>query len=276
MYYKNKFKNIIIKIFKMKYNIEGGIDFYKELNSCLKEESSKKEEDLNKCLITHSELKEFYIELGCGHKFNYGPLYKDIYNYKKKLNFMEQSVNKLKVNEIRCPYCRKIFQQLLPYHENLPYPKEHGVNYIDDVKMGVKQSNIADKDKCQYESLMTDNLDNTFINKCFNYGYVHLKLKEKYNNTNKYCYHHKLIVLKEIQKEEKEKKKLEKINLKEELKKQKQENKQKILENLSNNLIINNEYCIEILKTGKRKGMQCLVKIFENCLCKKHFNLKNK
>ena len=33
--------------------------------------------------------------------------------------------------------------------------------------------------------------------------------------------------------------------------------------------------CTEILKTGPKKGLQCGIKIFQNNLCKRHYNLHN-
>jgi thiol-disulfide isomerase/thioredoxin len=270
----------------MKYTLEGGIDFYKELNDS--SDINSNDNYSNKCLITYSELKDYHIELNCGHKFNYGPLYKDIFNYKKKFNNMEQMNNKLKINEIRCPYCRKVHPTLLKYHENLPYPKEHGVNYLDYDKMHCNDKNMSfiNNHQCQYETILTDESGNTFINKCFNYGYIHYKLKQKYNINNKYCYQHKGLILKELKQQENDKVKMEKMKLKEELKKIKEEKKQ--LEKIQKlqkqqqsllNVNINNipqGECIAILKSGKNKGTSCSVNIYKDCLCKRHYNLQNK
>lgn len=279
----------------MKYSVEGGLDFYKELYDSL-DINANNDSDSNKCLITYTELKDYNIELNCGHKFNYGPLYKDIFNYKKKFNNMEQMKNKLKVNEIRCPYCRKIHPNLLPYYENLPYPKEHGVNYLDYDKMQIDNknmsySNYSNNYQCQYENILTDQSGNTFINKCFNYGCVQHKLKEKYNITNKYCYQHKLLILKELKQQEKDKVKMEKLKLKEEQKKIKEEKKllekseketkklQKLQTQQSlngNKNVIPQGGCTAILKSGKNKGDTCSANIYKDCLCKRHFNLQNK
>ena len=38
----------------------------------------------------------------------------------------------------------------------------------------------------------------------------------------------------------------------------------------------NNSYCLEILKTGLKKGEQCKCALFSDNLCKRHYNLKNK
>jgi hypothetical protein len=285
----------------MKYNIEGEIDFYKELYD-FSNDSIENSSESNKCLITYTDLIDNFVELKCGHKFNYAPLYKDIYNYKKKFNNMEQSKFKLKINEIRCPYCRKIQSELLPYYDCLPYPKEHGVNYLDPNNIN-KSEHVNSCHQCQYETIISDSSGNTFINKCFNYGCVQYKLKVKYNITNKYCNQHKSVIIKELKQKEKDKIKLEKLKLKEELKKSKEdlkkskeelknlEKQKKQLEKVTGNIVIasnivitndnitenpiDNE-CIAILKTGIRKGYKCSTNIYNNCLCKRHFNLQNK
>lgn len=113
---------------KRAYTVEGGLNFFEEL---FKETSvliSSKEEE--KCLITDSPLTEHFVELSCGHKFNYLPLYAEI-KY-QKLNRHCLEVSRLTSCEIKCPYCRKIQKGLLPYHESLDHnaPKIYGVNSI--------------------------------------------------------------------------------------------------------------------------------------------------
>ena len=121
----------------MNYSIEGNIDFYNELLKTLCEESilenSKIENDENNdntlvnkkneeyennkqtnCLITHTKLEEPYITLNCNHSFNYIPLFREIKRQKEKDNDCKY----LKINQIKCPYCRQIQNKLLPYLEN--------------------------------------------------------------------------------------------------------------------------------------------------------------
>ena len=50
---------------------------------------------------TKKQLTDKFVEMSCGHKFNYIPLYYDILNHKKKFNNMEGSTTRLKQNEIR-------------------------------------------------------------------------------------------------------------------------------------------------------------------------------
>ena len=294
----------------MKYNIENNIDFYQELYSSMSEDKNIDNNDVNVelCLITNLTLKDRFVELKCGHKFNYGPLYKDILTHKKKFNNMELVKTKLKYNEIRCPYCRNVQNELLPYYDDLSYPKEHGVNFFDLNKSTTYCECINSINQCQYETTYVDNESNTQIQKCFHYGYVHYVLKNKYNNTKIYCYTHKQVVLKETKEKIKNEKQKEKLEIKqkklEEKNKSKKELKEKILQekvknNIKNSKVaknndihnddenvvivsnisndnINNETCSQILKTGKNMGSQCGSKSYNNCLCKRHYNMVNK
>ena len=63
----------------MKYNIEGGINFYNELSKSLNNNDNNNDNDNdNECLISCMPLTENYVTLECNHKFNYEPLYKEI------------------------------------------------------------------------------------------------------------------------------------------------------------------------------------------------------
>jgi hypothetical protein len=224
----------------LKYNIEGNIDFFAELYKSLDEEVNehKTEEDNNLCLISNGPLTDKFVQLDCGHKFNYIPLYLDVKNHKKLFNVMESSSSRLNIDEIRCPYCRKRQKGLLPYYEELGL-KEHGVNYIDPNMDYYVSSNC--KKKCEYLTLNPDyiegvtdasgndytddddyNINSKYI-KCYMMG-SQLHYTDGYLNGNAKCYcwsHKKLVVKKEI-KEKKEKEKLE-------LKKQKLKNKEEAL-----------------------------------------------
>jgi len=144
----------------MKYSIEGEIDFYAELkllsndvnvnidkDACNNDESNESDgnnicnannvinenDPTNICLITGDKLIDHYVELKCGHKFNYIPLYNDIKNHKLKFNSLESFADgHLTMNQIRCPYCRSKQDKLLPYIENSGCSKIIGVNYLSD------------------------------------------------------------------------------------------------------------------------------------------------
>lgn len=77
------------------------------------------------CLISQKELEEDNIELICGHKFNYEPLLNEV-KY-QKLNHNPLESKRLKMFEIKCPYCRNIQDKLLPCYSE----KIYGVNYPD-------------------------------------------------------------------------------------------------------------------------------------------------
>ena len=94
----------------------------------------------NNCLISHEPLDDSKINLPCGHSFNYYPLYKEIYNQKKVKNVTE--IVYLKVNQIKCPYCRAIHNYLIPYREM------EGVSLVYSVNSPRKY--VFYENKCQY------------------------------------------------------------------------------------------------------------------------------
>ena len=85
------------------------IDFFNELK---KEEYDTTSSNKN-CLITQTNLTDNFITLDCNHTFNYIPLYNEVVKQKSRLNSFETT--HLKLNEIKCPYCRTINKQLLPF-----------------------------------------------------------------------------------------------------------------------------------------------------------------
>ena len=120
------------------YTIEGNIDFQKELNKLLDEDSD--DED-NLCQITGLQLDDKYITLECKHKFNYKALYTEI--YKQRFEFKTYDPNlltkkdQLKLRDskldyfIKCPYCRNIQFTVLPYYKELGLKQIYGINSID-------------------------------------------------------------------------------------------------------------------------------------------------
>jgi hypothetical protein len=321
-----------------KYNIEGNIDFFSELYKSLdeEEEEHKTEEDSKLCLITNKPLIDKFVELKCGHKFNYVPLYKDIYNHKIKFNSMEASNGSLKGNEIRCPYCRQKQVGLLPYYEHMGVKKIGGVNFLSETE-AVCFINSYYYGKCDYtkcnpcynEALVEHKISNNKLIKCH---YNHVSKLE--HNNKSYCYTHKKemnkIFVKEIKQQEKQKIKDDKQKVKEDEKinKQKVKEDEKLMKkskkieqlmakqgaqgftgatgtqgfigqlfieeenikmpskdiqlnttnNLDENVIISKTklICVEILKTGLNKGNQCSQPIYNEEMCKRHYNIKNK
>jgi uncharacterized Zn finger protein (UPF0148 family) len=294
-----------------KYNIEGNIDFFSELYKSLDEEDNKHkvESDNNLCLITNQLLIDKFVELNCGHKFNYIPLYNDIYNHKKKFNNMEGSTSLLKMNEIRCPYCRKKLLGVLPYYEGLISEKTNGVNFYDNTLV---QNNICTNTKPIYSYVKCEYIM-PIPPICLPTGSytgcpVNYTTKIEYDGKS-YCYNHIRIMTKKYEKEKKDKEKAAQKKLKEEIKQKDKEDKkekdkkikadEKLLKKTlkqSKNLILSitdvedenlvvsinpqiqiiNECCVQIIKTGLNKGNACGLEILNECLCKRHYNLKNK
>ena len=115
----------------MNIQFEGNINFSDELLSLVCEENKKIDTDENICLISRCELNEDFVELTCGHKFNYEDLLNEIINQRIKNHY---EVQKLKVTQIKCPYCRNIQNKLIPYNEK--YKKVLNVNWSESMEEG--------------------------------------------------------------------------------------------------------------------------------------------
>ena len=291
----------------MKYIVEGNIYFFQELyNSLYKEENYIVTEC---CLITNEPLVDKYVKLECGHCFNYVPLYYDIYNHKKKFNRMEDGGH-LSSNEIRCPYCRHKQKGVLPYYEELGLEKVPGVNMFTEIHKASHYYNtcefLTENPKFNPELPEAEiNYGNCKFYKCYFNG-TKIINEENYGDEKYYCWSHKKIMIKKYKLMKKEKEKEAKLKLKEEAKKVKDDakkikeeakfklkedaKKEKInkLKNMTNidkiNLEIDDENhvlpdfvgCVEILKSRIYKGASCNQKVFQDNMCKRHFNLHNK
>ena len=65
------------------YEIDGGLDFFKELKHITAKEipsvhPTTAPDITGRCLITDEKLRKDHITLKCGHKFNYVPLFKEV------------------------------------------------------------------------------------------------------------------------------------------------------------------------------------------------------
>ena len=243
-----------------KYIVEGGIDFFAELYKSLDddENNNKTEEDNNKCLITNQPLTDKFVEMSCGHKFNYLPLYNDVLNHKKKFNNMEGSATRLKQDEMRCPYCRKRSTGLLTYYEELNLPKVVGVNHIDSNYDGYTDTIPTNSyyKKCEYltpnihfnfnsENVVEVYKSNLNLEDCkyIKCSYMGTQIDypsnfDNYGDDKHYCWNHKKMIIRNYKNKIAEKIKEEKKNLKlkekEELQKAKNEAKQKAKEEKEN------------------------------------------
>jgi hypothetical protein len=143
------------------YIIEGDVDFMKELklvksnlvNSIPNTKNSA--ESNNICLITNEPLTNYCVTLACAHRFNYLPLYFDILTHKKKSNTLESTM--LSDIQIRCPYCRNIQSELLPYYNIPDVKKVHGVNWFNENFENKKQGEMIGV--CEYK----DECSNTLV-----------------------------------------------------------------------------------------------------------------
>jgi hypothetical protein len=84
-------------------------NFYEELNK----NDDEEENETDKCLISNMPLDKTKIEFECGHKFNYFYIFKETIN-SKKISYNVNSSEKLNHFSIKCPYCRTIYNKLLP------------------------------------------------------------------------------------------------------------------------------------------------------------------
>ena len=119
-------------------------DFFSQLKNILTQcEDGKGDDNLvnlheeNYCLLTKEPLHSIHVELVCGHKFNYIPLYREVI-VQKTIGLSPNGYytsHSLKRNEIKCPYCRNVQDKLLPYIEYDGVKKTYGVNYPTKMSM---------------------------------------------------------------------------------------------------------------------------------------------
>ena len=113
-------------------------DFYNKLYSSLCENTIETENNIQgptHCLITNEPLDNKYITLYCKHSFNYPALFNEIKHQKEV--YVKTEVQRLRRDQIKCPYCRHIQQGILPYWEN--YPKVRYVNHPQTLQMKLNQ-----------------------------------------------------------------------------------------------------------------------------------------
>ena len=117
--------------------VEGGFDFWSELAN---DEPEAPVTD-DHCLLTQEPLTLNYITMPCGHKYNYVAICKEISNMKSPKTYYYNSGIKLARNQTFCPYCRKIFNQLLP---KIPWTDFVPAKYV------CSSTNHIEHRTCQY------------------------------------------------------------------------------------------------------------------------------
>jgi len=191
------------------YEIEGDLDFFKELKNIITKPSNMntplltlniEDKSVEKCLISDEVLRKDHITLKCGHKFNYVPLFKEVVfqkcsmlpkNVSSKVVTMyikntpqsnistviyNSSYNlettKVSYNEIKCPYCRTITPNILPYY---PYPDVSRIKYVNSpVDLGLPaltceyNSNVDGSTKCRTSCVYQEKYDMMLCVRHFN------------------------------------------------------------------------------------------------------------
>lgn len=140
-------------------------------------ETSETSETDEKCLISNELLSVNYITLECNHKFNFTELYNEVIEQKTK-KILDNS--KLKLNEIKCPYCRAISKNLLPYFKYYNTKPIKGVDYPPDLSIKLNQCHYIEKNSelCGKNACITK-----FGNFCNNHIKYNIKEEEIITNT---------------------------------------------------------------------------------------------
>jgi hypothetical protein len=294
----------------LKYRIEGNINFKEELNKMLELDDNNEinnEDNDNLCKITGQPLIDKYVELECSHKFNYEPLYTEIYTQKHKLRTYNEILN-LSINDnkkirnsnldyfIKCPYCRNIQFTILPYYEELGLNTYYGINSLDkslqvpnlqliDFHYGVTFKltgksccKIVNENGHKCKMINVANIKDTDLSYCkfhFKEGLKKYKfeLKQKIIDDKKKEAQDKLIEVNEerVAKGLTPLKRLIKKKIANIVEKSIQEIPLYVPE-IDTNANTNNDaiFCKAILKSGPNKGKVCSNKKVNNGLCKRH------
>ena len=88
-------------------------------------ENEENQDNDNICLISNETLERDFIKLDCKHTFNYKHIYEEI--KKQKLLYNGLEITKLYTNQIKCPHCRHITNNVLPPRNG--FQKINGVNW---------------------------------------------------------------------------------------------------------------------------------------------------
>ena len=110
------------------YTIEGNLDFKNAIYSdIINEENNVSNVNETICLLSHQQLTKSHIKLPCTHTFNYIPLFNEVIIQKTIKNSYETT--RLRIHQMKCPYCRTVFDNILPYIPSECVEKQLGVNY---------------------------------------------------------------------------------------------------------------------------------------------------
>lgn len=200
----------------------------------------------NICLISKEKLHPNHITLSCNHKFNYIPIYKEVHYQKNKSN-IQYEVTKLQYNQIKCPYCRTITNNLLPY---IQYPSIYFSKLIHAL-----EPHCIRAIKCEHFIKHRDkNIEDTRCNKNALF----------YENENVlFCPTHYRLYSSNKNKKSSKSNNVSKNSI--------------ISKNTINksNKLVNNGKCCAILKSGTNTGKpcNCTITIDNSQYCKRHSNI---
>ena len=283
------------------YKIEGNINFYEALYSSLDYDSSNEDtnnEDIidNKqkiCEISGQALTTHFVTLECKHSFNYDALYTEI--CKQKFDFQSYTTDVLSKKDlqtirdnkldyyIKCPYCRHIQFDLLPYFDYrvvktsyVPYhgPSNGPSSYVFNLYGYTFAKGICCK--------INTNINNGKQVPCYNSYATEIVAPD--GLVKMFCPNHVRQQVKDYKLEIKKKKIEDQLVAKEVAKAAALEAKllksgavKKELKELKPNNLCLSCGCIAILKTGTKKGQACGLKVFcdlnvgeTNNTCKRH------
>lgn len=109
----------------------------------------------NTCLITNENLRDNNIELNCGHKFNYEALYNEVV-YQKTRKLLDNA--QLKINQVKCPYCRNVTNKLIPFYKYYSVKQVRGVTYPEEYCMKIYEcEDVKNGKKCTKSGCKTEN-----------------------------------------------------------------------------------------------------------------------
>lgn len=128
-------------ITKTNYIIEDDVDFYSELNKPEEPDGTDKSDEKT-CLITGKILERNSITLDCNHSFNYISIFNELCRQK---TFNINDPFPMRINEIKCPYCRQITRNILPFIPSIVNQLIKGVNTPSSYCMKFKSCNYVFK-----------------------------------------------------------------------------------------------------------------------------------
>ena len=216
-------------------------DFFNKLkcmtqNKCVGDESIHDTDTDNNCLLTKEALNDIHVTLNCGHKFNYIPLYKEVVIQKTSAGMTTNGYYNsctLRLNEMKCPYCRRVQDKLLPFLNYDNIKRLRGVNGPESVCMKTRM--------CEHIETANNKKKNTKkkISDSCECNAIHVV------NCAYYCKkHYEQQLQKKEQQEQQEQQQQE----------QQQEKKEETEPSFESE---NANMCNVIIKTGKKKGLPC-------------------